>query len=182
MFTINQLMKQLGLTLLLLLITSGVVAADLEAVTSDGRKVILRSDNTWQYVDDDGMASEDSELEKLLLSLRRIDGGGATCSIVVRLDNTSTYRVKSLVPQFSAYNKDNVALITKFEDFLSIKPTSHQDAEVDFRAVRCDEIAYIKVHGGDKCTMDDMVRFSSDKGKCLKRVKVIPSELVQFSK
>ena len=177
-------MKAFALTLLLVLATSSSVAADLQAVTSDGRKVILRSDHTWQYQDDDAAPANDDQgdLEKLLLSLRRVDGSGSSCIVGVRLQNTSSYRVTSLVPQFSAYNKDDVRLVTAFEDFVGVNPTFHQDAKITFRAVRCNQVAYIKVHGGDKCTMDDMVRFSSNDGKCLKRVKVIPSDLLEFSK
>ena len=121
-------MRILGLTLCLLWPLGGVLAADLEAVTTDGRKVILHSDRTWQYLDEISTGGED--LEKLLLSLRRVSSVGSTCNIVVRLQNSSTYPITSLVPQFSAYNEDDVVLLTVFEDFLSIKPTFHQDASI----------------------------------------------------
>ena len=173
-------MKILGLALCLLWPLGGVLAADLEAVTTDGRKVILHSDRTWQYEDEISTGGED--LEKLLLSLLRVSSVGSTCNIVVRLQNSSTYPITSLVPQFSAYNEDDVVLLTLFEDFLSIKPTFHQDASISFRSVPCTKIAYVKVHGGDKCTMDDMVRMAPKEGECLKRVKVIPSGLLKFTK
>lgn len=56
-------MRILGLTLCLLWPLGGVLAADLEAVTTDGRKVILHSDRTWQYLDEISTGGED--LEKL---------------------------------------------------------------------------------------------------------------------
>ena len=175
-------MKRFALALSLLLVTGSAAAADLQAVTTDGRKVLLHSDNTWEYLDATSAENDEAELEKLLLTLRRVDDSGTSCKIAVRLQNRSRYLVTSLVPQFTAYNKDDISLITVFEDFLAIKPTYYQDAEITFRAVKCDNISSVRVHGGDKCTMDDMTRFSYDKGDCLKRVKVIASDLLKFMK
>jgi len=51
-----------------------------------------------------------------------------------------------------------------------------------FQLITCPEIARLKVVGGDRCSMGELDRFSPEKGICLERVRVVPSDLLPFEK
>ena len=46
----------------------------------------------------------------------------------------------------------------------------------------CDDIGRVQVHGGDRCDMAELDRFTEGKGHCLARVKVLPSGQMRVKK
>ena len=45
-----------------------------------------------------------------------------------------------------------------------------------------DKIESLKVHGGDRCEMDEFTKFTPVNGECLARVQLVPSEFITWSK
>ena len=50
------------------------------------------------------------------------------------------------------------------------------------RITRPVEIGGVQVGGGDRCEMGDLDKFSSVRGECLARVRVMASDVVRFDK
>ena len=167
------------------------VAADFEVTGPDGRRILLKDDGTWRYVEGKGAAREapkDAAKEKprvvgeaILVLERRVDGGGG-CIFGLRLVNSFPHLIQSLVPTFSAIRSNDVVYHSALSGFQSVKPGDGQSREILFRGISCQEIARLQVSGGDRCTMGDLDRFSLEEGECLKRVRVVPSDLVRFDK
>jgi hypothetical protein len=162
--------------------------ADLEMTAPDGRRVLLKENGTWSYVDAKPKvaADEKSDGELLLLLERKLEGG-TTCRFGMQLVNKLPYEVQSIVLYFSAYRSDGVLYTTETtgSQFSALKPGNSQRREVEFRGIGCKEIARLQVSGGDRCTMGELHRWSDQievKGKCLARVKVVESNLVRFDK
>ena len=44
------------------------------------------------------------------------------------------------------------------------------------------QITRISVHGGDRCAMGELTKFSSEKGECLTYIEVLKSDILPFSK
>ena len=167
------------------------VAADFEVTGPDGRRILLKGDGTWRYVEGKGAAGEapkEAEKEKptvvgeaVLVMERRVDGGGG-CIFGLRLLNSFTHPIQSFVPTFSALRSNDVAYHSVTAGFVSLKPGDSQSREVVFKGIPCQEVARLQVSGGDRCVMGDLDRFRVEEGACLKRVRVVPSALVRFDK
>ena len=163
--------------LLVCCLLAGPLQAAIEAVTSDGRRVRLLDDRTWEYVDEQPAAEVPIRLE--MTSMQSISN---SCVIDLRLHNSATYAIVSLVPQFAAFVGDGVSFQTVFVPFSNVKPTLSQYQRLTFERISCQEITSVRVQGGDRCTMDDLDKFSPARGDCLSRVTVEPSTLVPFRK
>ena len=149
-----------------------------EVVTPNGRHVLLKDDHTWEYLEVEQLpAGESAVLEVVNIKELR-----DTCDIGFRLTNNLPYMIKSLVPRFSAYTKDNVKFDTRSKSFNSIKPTRNQYQKVRFIGIGCPDISHIKLHGADRCTMGPFTKFDSGEGECLKRVYVQESNLIKVIK
>jgi hypothetical protein len=48
--------------------------------------------------------------------------------------------------------------------------------------IACGDIELLKVHGGDRCEMGELHRFSDAKGQCLAKLRIEPSPLVKIEK
>ena len=152
--------------------------AQIEALTGDGRRVLLHDDGTWEYAPEpEGEAAAPLRLE--VLSMADVRG---RCVIGLRLHNDAGYLVTSLVLQFEAQVGDGVAFDNEFVGFASIKPTLDQYRSLAFERLACKDIAAIRVHGGDRCTMDDLTKFSPATGECLRRVRILDTPLVRIFK
>ena len=149
-----------------------------EVVTPNGRHILLKDDFTWEYIEVEQLPAEESAV----LEVVNIKALRDTCDIGFRLTNNLPYTIKSLVPRFSAYTKDNVKFETRSKSFNSIKPTRNQYQKVRFIGIGCPDISYIKLHGADRCTMGPFTKFDSGEGECLKRVYVQESELIKVTK
>ena len=161
--------------------------AEVEVTTPAGRRILLKDNRTWEYVDvgDKGGKGEkaDEKGEATLQMERRIDASSG-CRFAVRLDNTLSYEVRSLVLYYTGYRANGVTIgtVSASVSFNSLRPGELQRREVEFPGVACKEIAHVKVVGGDRCEMDDLNKFSPDKGQCLARIRVAPSDLLRFDK
>ena len=161
-----------------LLLLGQAATADVELMTPDGRRVLLRDDQTWEYVAE----NEDTGGEHVLLAVdRKVDLLNG-CMFGLRLTNNTRSKVKSLIPQFSAFTRDNLRYDTVFMAFGPIKPTRYQYREISFFGITCGDIVYVKVVGADRCTMGDLDRYNAADGECLSRIRVAPSDLVKIFK
>ncbi|MGB0721626.1 MAG: DUF3157 family protein [Gammaproteobacteria bacterium] len=168
--------------------------------TPDGREVRLKDDFTWEYLDGQGGAmtapttapaggspqgrstqAKNDELALLDLTLERVDSRASSCSLGIRLTNNAGYLVTSIVPRITAWVRDGtIAYDTQSVEFSSIKPLRSEYETVKFFGIPCEKIDWLQVHGGDRCTLDNLDKFSPNKGECISRVKVIPNEWIEW--
>jgi len=166
------------LTGLWLCILAGLTLAATVVVTKDGKRVRLNDDFTWEYID----TQETGVEPQISLNVVSKATQRGNCVLGIMLQNDAPYPILNFVPQFEAHIKDDVIFDNVFMSFQNIKPTLNQYQEVVFKRVACEEITRIVVHGGDRCNMEDLTRYSTDKGACLQRVKVLPSNLIEIAK
>lgn len=152
--------------------------ADFEVTGPDGRRILLKDDRTWSYVE--GKEGEKPEGHVLIQIEHKIELARA-CRFRLRMVNNLPYEVTSLIPQFSAYKANDVLYETVFIVFSRLRPTDRQVREVQFQAP-CSEIVRLHVSSADGCDMGDLSRFSAAKGKCLERLRVEDSDVVRFTK
>lgn len=75
-----------------------------------------------------GEAETNIEQVDLFVDSKREQGN--SCIFAVRLHNTTSHRVRNLVPQFSAIIKDDVVFATISAEFFEIRPCSCINTEV----------------------------------------------------
>jgi len=164
-----------------LLSVNAVMAAETVTI-SDGRTVQLNDDHTWEYLESGAEDGDDMQEGYAILTVVRKKESPTGCRFGLRMQNDLGYRIKSLVPEFSAYTNGNILYQTIARDFYEIKPTNSLYRQIHFSGITCDKIDYLKVHGADRCTMGPYTKFSSNDGECLSRIKVEKSELVKITK
>ena len=150
---------------------------EIEAMTDDGRPVILYEDHTWEFVEFDEGDPENSAV----LTVTKVQEMGEACRMQLHLQNNLTFKIRSLVPRFTVYNLDNVMYDSKSKSFTSIKPTRDQYRELQF-SLGCRDISRILVHGAERCTMGDIDMFNEEDGQCLEHIYVTPTDLINISK
>lgn len=150
----------------------------IEVVTPDGRHVLLKNDQTWEYLELAQLPAEESAV----LDVVNVKELSNACDIGFRLTNNLPYKIKSLVPSFSAYTRDQVLFDTQSKSFNSIKPTRSQYQKVRFIGITCPEISHIKLLGADRCTMGPFTKFDSGEGECLKRIHIQENKLMKVLK
>jgi len=150
----------------------------IEVVTPDGRHVLLKKDHTWQYIELEQLPPEQSAV----LDVVNVKELSNACDIGFRLTNNLPYKIKSLVPSFSVYTRDQVLFDTQSKSFNSIKPTRSQYQKVRFIGIICPEISHIKLFGADRCTMGPFTKFDSGEGECLKRIHIQENKLMKVLK
>ena len=160
--------------------------ADFELKDSQGRRILLKDDGTWRYLDASAASDAASEPAKpepqAELRLEgRLDAPGG-CRFEVSLTNNLKYVIGSLVPQFTIYRMNEVAHSTQFVGFGPVRSGDQQRRSLQFAHIGCAEIAQLQVHGADRCEMGDLHKFSDARGQCLARVQVLPSDLLRFEK
>jgi hypothetical protein len=168
---------------------SHAAQADFELTGPDGRRILLKDDGTWRYVEAKDKAEDKEQAkdkvkeagEAVLRLEAKVERAG-TCRFVLRLVNNLPYQIRSFVPQFSAYRANGVIYDTVFSGFLSLKSGDSQSQEIQFRGIGCQDIARVQVGGGDRCDMGELEKFAEVKGQCLARVRVVESDLVRFDK
>ena len=153
-------------------------SADMEAVTKDGRHVILKDDKTWEYI----QSKEGDPSKSAVLSVINVEDLSSICKIGLRLQNNLGYRIKSLVPTFSVYKTGGLRFESVSKGFSSIKPTRDLYREIQFHAIGCSEIDYILVHDADQCDMGQLDKYNNEEGECLRRIFVEPSALINIRK
>jgi hypothetical protein len=159
--------------------------ADFEVTGPDGRRIQLKDDGTWRYLET-AAPDEGKEKSKVtgegVLTLERRTEIGSNCRFGVRLQNNTNYEIENIVPSFSVYRANGVLYETRTVGFYSIRPGNSLYREVFFQGIACSEIARLQVSGGERCVMADLDKYSSTGTACLDRVRVVPSELVRFDK
>ena len=188
------------------------MAADIEVTAPDGRRILLKPDQTWSYVDppadkaakpateakpaataDNTEGAAGTDKKEGAVAVKKDEGeavlhlegkiaGNRICRFQLRLVNNLPYEIRSLVPEFSVYRANGVVYDSVFSGFSFLKPGDMQKREVRFNGIPCEAIARVQVGGGDRCEMGELDKFSNTKGECLARVRVVASEVVKFDK
>jgi hypothetical protein len=163
--------------------------ADFQLTDAQGRRILLKDNGTWSYVDGgDGGTEKGTEsvpatpavLAELQLLLRRDAPAG--CQFGVMLTNTLPYEIESLVLEFGAQRTNGVVYASKSTGFASVRPGNRASRPLLFEGIACQDIAKLQVLGGDRCEMGELNRFTDGKGRCLALVRVVPSDLLKFEK
>jgi hypothetical protein len=150
-----------------------------EAIAEDGRLVYLKPDGHWEYAE---LESGDPD-RSAVLSVTDVRDMQDACSLQLRLQNNLTHKIRSIVPRFSVYNRDNIVYETKSRSFTSLRPTRDQYKRIQFNGIGCAEISWVRVHGADRCTIGDIVDpFNEEEGQCLSLIYVQPSEEIRIGK
>ncbi len=164
-------------------VVTAPVQAEIYATTDDGRRVLLGDDQVWEYVDDvESTESEPESGDHVVLEVTEFEDVGHGCLVRLKVTNNQGHMIKSLVPQFHALLSGDVLYEKLFMAFSWVKPTRDQSKAITYSGLACTDIARIKVSGADRCEMGDLTKHSAEKGECLKRIQVRPSELVSISK
>ena len=176
------------LSTLLALGLTPAARADMELPAPDGRKVLLKDDGTWRYVDaKDASAAasqdgKDTKVEQASLQLEDRTAFGPNCRITLKMTNNLPYEIVQVVPYFSAYRANGVMHQSLGRGFQNLRPTDSKTRVVEFVGIPCDDIKRIQVVGGDRCEMGELSKFTPDKGVCLARIQVLPSDKLTFEK
>tara|TARA_R110000823_G_scaffold47903_4_gene121786 strand:+ start:3055 stop:3618 length:564 start_codon:yes stop_codon:yes gene_type:complete len=170
------------------LITTGCLLAvgaqahdgpEMEAVTHDGRVVVLRKDHTWEFVE----VERGDPANSAVLTVTEVKEMHEACGLQIRLQNNLTHRIRSIVPRFSVYNDKNIEFDSKSQSFTAVKPTRSQYKRIQFNGIGCHEITWVRVHDAARCTIGDVVdMFNEVDGQCLSYIYVEPSDLINISK
>ena len=150
---------------------------EIEAMTNDGRPVILYEDHTWDFVEYEEGDPETSAV----LTVTKVHEMDQACRMQLHLQNNLTFKIRSLVPRFTVYNQDNVMYESISKSFSQIKPTRDLYRDLQF-SLGCRDISRILVHGAERCTMGDIDMFNEEDGQCLAHIYVTPSDLINISK
>jgi hypothetical protein len=153
-------------------------SADMEAVTTEGRHVLLKDNMTWEYI----QSKEGDASKSAVLSVINVEDLGSVCKIGLRLQNNLGYRIKSLVPTFSVYKTGGLRFDSVSEAFSSIKPTRDLYREIQFHGIGCSEVDHILVHDADQCNMGQLDKYNNKEGECLRKIFVEPSDLINIRK
>jgi hypothetical protein len=166
------------------IMVANLARADFEVTGPDGRRILLKDDSTWQYLQDKGQADASKSVDEAMLFLERMSPHGNGCQLAVRLENKLAYEIRSLVPYYSVYRTGGVLYDTSSggQGFSAIRPGDTQRREIEFQGIQCDAISRIRVVGGGRCQMGDLDRFSATPEQCLARVRVMGSDLMRFEK
>jgi hypothetical protein len=161
--------------------------ADVEATDTTGRRVLLLDDGTWRVLEPknaEGTPAAEPEVDTRaaeLRLLRRTDTSGG-CRFDFELLNGLPYEIRSLVPYFAVYRANGVVYATESVAFGPVKPGANIQRRLSVSGIACSDIEQLKVHGGDRCEMGEMHRFSDAKGQCLAKLRIEPSRLVKIEK
>ncbi len=172
-----------GLALMALSVAALPAArADFELSDAQGKRILLKDDGTWRYIDAKPAADATKTTPQAELVLtRRIEAPGS-CTFEFTVTNALPYEIRNIVPDFTVARANGVVYLSQNVGFELIRPGDSRWRQLRFDGITCADIASLKVSGGDRCEMADLNRFSEVKGECLARLRVRPSDLVKFEK
>ena len=163
--------------------------ADFELRDADGRRILLKDDGSWRYVEAAETAAaapagEAAIVPPVQAELRLLQRTqlSAACSFTVLLHNKLPYEIRSLVPEFAVQRASGVVYTTQGLGFGPVKPGDSQQRELRILGIDCNEISRLQVQGSDRCDMGELNKFSDVKGACLDRLQVLPSKPIAFEK
>lgn len=172
-------MKQVALILLFLSLSLQATAqSGVIAVTNDGRQVLLKSNQTWEYVQTESSGPETSAVLEVTEVVEMDDA----CRLQVKLQNNLGYRISSLVPRLAVSNMDDVLYTTRSLSFTAIKPTKAKYVYVQFSGIGCRDISEVLVFDASRCKMGEIDQFNEEPGQCLSRIYVEPSDLININR
>jgi hypothetical protein len=151
---------------------------ELLGITDDGRRVILKQDHTWDFVE---IPAGDPETSAVLTVLEVIDLQEA-CVVKLHLQNNLPMRIGHLVPRFNIYNQEGVLFDTVSKSFASLKPGKDKYSEVRFSGIGCSQISRAHLFSAARCRMGDIDIWNEKDGQCLGRLYVTPTDLINLSK
>ena len=73
-------------------------------ITPDGRRVLLRDDHTWEVIE----ADQGDAANSAIITVANVRGLRNACKVGLRLENKLGYKIKSLIPSFSAHTTKGV--------------------------------------------------------------------------
>ena len=163
----------------MLTLATQIAAADMAAITADGRKVLLRDNGTWEFTD---KSAGDSGEPRAILTLEKKFNLARGCRLGLRLTNDLSAQIRSLVLRFTAYKEAQVAFETVSRGYSYIKPTVSQYQEISFRGITCDEITSVAVSAARNCHVGELTKYSASKERCLQLIEVQPSDILPIAK
>ena len=179
---VNSIKQFIPLALVLLLHpvvhAQGESESGITAVTLDGQQVLLKDDQTWEFI----TVEEGDPSVSAVLTVSRMWDMEEACRLQFRLQNNLSYRISTLVPRLTVMNLEGVIYDSKSIAFASIKPTNNKYTDVQFEGIGCQEISHVKVHDAGRCRMGDIDQWNEEEGECLGHIYVEPSELINISK
>lgn len=187
--TIAQIFRFVVLPLGLCIAAQQPAWADFEVRGPDGKRILLKDNGSWQYLDAESPAGTPAaetaaaipkDLAELKL-LQRTDIPGG-CGFSLALHNKLPYEIRSLVPEFSALRANGVVYTSLRLGFGPVKPGDVYRRDLRLMGIACQDIARLQVRGGDRCDMGELNKFSEPNGQCLGLVQVLPSEVLSFDK
>jgi len=152
--------------------------AGLYAYTGDGRRVLLKPDQTWEYIQLPSESAEDS----VVLSVTEVVEMDTACRIQIKLQNNLGYRIYSLVPRLSIRNADGIVYTTKSLSYSAVRPTEARYTNVQFNGIGCRDISQVWVSDAGRCKMGEIDQFNEKEGECLSHIFVEPSDKINMSK
>jgi hypothetical protein len=172
-------LRTVALTALLCLVAAGPTLAESTVVmTDDGRKILLRSNGTWELFEEAAAKAAG----KAVLTLERRENLPNGCRIGLRMQNDLAAQIRTLVLRFTAYKNETIAFETVSRGYSYIKPTMSQYQEVSFRGITCDEISSVEVFAARNCHIGDLTKYSATAEDCLQLLSVNPSEIMVISR
>ncbi len=175
---VNWYMKHLTLALLLLSLAFQAGAQGTYAFTSDGKRVLLKSDQSWEYAQLELGNPESSAVLEVTEVVEMDDA----CRLQIKMQNNLGYRISSLVPRLAVYNQDDILYTTRSLSFTALKPTKAKYTFVQFTGIGCRDISQVLVVDAGRCKMGDIDQFNEEPGQCLSHIYVQPSDLINFNR
>ena len=165
--------------ILILLLNTQHVMADLTVTTPDGRQVILHDNGTWSLAP----AGEGAKAQRSAsLTLEKKFDLPRGCRLGLRLQNDLSAQIRSLVLRFTAYKGEQIPFETVSRGYSYIKPTTSQYQEISFRGIACDEISSVEVAAARNCHVGDLTKYSAEASDCLNLVDVTVSDILPIAK
>ena len=169
--------------LFLLTFTQNIQAKDIYATTDDGIRVLLKDNSSWEFINSSADSENAEDPTRVDLKVTRMWSKGKTCRIGLILTNRKARFIRNLAIELTAYINGNIDYDTLIVGFYGIKPTKYQYREAIYSGISCEQIEHILVHGADYCSVGEShIQYSTDKGQCLRAIKVEKSEIVNIHK
>lgn len=172
---------QVALLALIVCATTLVNAHDepiIKGLTDDGRRVILKSDHTWDFLE---IVPGDPATSAVLTVLEVTDLEEA-CRLKLHLKNNLGIKITHLVPRFNIYNQEGVLFDTVSKSFAGMKPGKDHYTEVQFSGLGCGQISRVHMFSASRCRMGDIDIWNEKEGQCLSRLYITPTDLINISK
>ena len=172
-------MKRLAVAIFLFSLSVPALAQEAtQAYTSDGRRVMLNSDGTWDYFEVDSSDPGNSAVLRVTEVYEMDDA----CRVQFQLTNNLGYRISSLVPRLAVHNMDDIVYTERSLSYSAVKPTDSKWKSVQFTGLGCRDISRVVVFDASRCKMGEIDQFNEEKGECLSRIYVEPSDLINIIK